>query len=179
MQVTPATAGFLYDRSEYNAQGRLIRTWRDAGTQEGAVAMAPTLYEYDAFGNMTRETLALAEQPAPDNSPIREYAFSVENAEDGVYLVTTQTRYHADGHPLVSVRKQLLSELSGVLETKAVIIDERGLTSAEWTEYAENTKRIQKSVIPYSSVTAQTVAADCLLISQQNQEGITATAARD
>ncbi|MBT9592316.1 RHS repeat domain-containing protein [Akkermansia muciniphila] len=178
VQVTPATAGFLYDRSEYNAQGRLIRTWRDAGTQEGAVAMAPTLYEYDAFGNMTRETLALAEQPAPDNSPIREYAFSVENAEDGVYLVTTQTRYHADGHPLVSVRKQLLSELSGVLETKAVIIDERGLTSAEWTEYAENTKRIQKSVIPSSSVTAQTVAADGLMLSQQNHAGITETAAR-
>ena len=177
VQVTPATAGFLYDRSEYNAQGRLIRTWRDAGTQEGAVAMAPTLYEYDAFGNMTRETLALAEQPAPDNSPIREYAFSVENAEDGVYLVTTQTRYHADGHPLVSVRKQLLSELSGVLETKAVIIDERGLTSAEWTEYAENTKRIQKSVIPSSSVTAQTVAADGLMLSQQNHAGITETAA--
>ena len=64
LQVTPTTAGFLYDHSEYNAQGRLIRTWRDAGTQEGAVAMAPTLYEYDAFGNMTRETLALAEQPA-------------------------------------------------------------------------------------------------------------------
>ncbi len=178
VQVTPATAGFLYDRSEYNAQGRLIRTWRDAGTQEGAVAMAPTLYEYDAFGNMTRETLALAEQPAPDNSPIREYAFSVENAEDGVYLVTTQTRYHADGHPLVSVRKQLLSELSGVLETKAVIIDERGLTAAEWTEYAENTKRIQKSVIPSSSVTAQTVAADGLMLSQQNHAGITETAAR-
>ena len=54
--------------------------------------MAPALYEYDAFGNMTRETLALAEQPAPDNSPIREYAFSVENAEDGIYMVTAQTR---------------------------------------------------------------------------------------
>ena len=178
VQVTPATAGFLYDRSEYNAQGLLIRTWRDTGTQEGAVAMAPTLYEYDAFGNMTRETLALAEQPAPDNSPIREYAFSVENAEDGVYLVTTQTRYHADGHPLVSVRKRLLSELSGVLETKTISIDERGLTSAEWTEYAENTKRIQKSVIPSSSVTAQTVAADGLMLSQQNHAGITETAAR-
>ena len=178
VQVTPATAGFLYDRSEYNAQGRLIRTWRDAGTQEGAVAMAPTLYEYDAFGNMTRETLALAEQPAPDNSPIREYAFSVENAEDGIYMVTAQTRYNAEGQPLVSVRKQLLSELSGVLETKAVIIDERGLTSAEWTEYAENTKRIQKSVIPSSSVTAQTVAADGLMLSQQNHAGITETAAR-
>ena len=45
--------------------------------REGAAAMAPTLYEYDAFGNMTRETLALAEQPAPDNSPIREYALSL------------------------------------------------------------------------------------------------------
>ncbi|WP_300811394.1 RHS repeat domain-containing protein, partial [uncultured Akkermansia sp.] len=178
VQVTPTTAGFLYDHSEYNVQGRLIRTWRDTGTQEGAVAMAPTFYEYDAFGNMTRETLALAEQPAPDNSPIREYAFSVENAEDGVYLVTTQTRYHADGHPLVSVRKRLLSELSGVLETKTINIDERGLTSAEWTEYAENTKRIQKSVIPSSSVTAQTVAADGLMLSQQNHAGIMETAAR-
>ena len=118
------------------------------GSAGGAVAMAPALYEYDAFGNMTRETLALAEQPAPDNSPIREYAFSVENAEDGIYMVTAQTRYNAEGQPLVSVRKQLLSELSGVLETKAVIIDERGLTSAEWTEYAENTKRIQKEHCP-------------------------------
>ncbi|WP_094135885.1 RHS repeat protein [Akkermansia muciniphila] len=86
--------------------------------------------------------------------------------------------YHADGHPLVSVRKQLLSELSGVLETKTINIDERGLTSAEWTEYAENTKRIQKSVIPSSSVTAQTVAADGLMLSQQNHAGITETAAR-
>lgn len=100
MQVTPTTAGFLYDRSEYDEQGRLIRTWRDAGAQEEAVAMAPALYEYDAFGNMTRETLALAEQPAPDNSPIREYAFSVENAEDGVYMVTAQTRYNAEGSRL-------------------------------------------------------------------------------
>ena len=178
LQVTPTTAGFLYDRSEYDEQGRLIRTWRDAGTQEGAAAMAPTLYEYDAFGNMTRETLALAEQPAPDNSPIREYAFSVENAEDGIYMVTAQTRYNAEGQPLVSVRKQLLSELSGVLETKAVIIDERGLTSAEWTEYAENTKRIQKSIVPSSSVTAQTVAADGFMLSQKNHAGITETAAR-
>ena len=178
VQVTPTTAGFLYDRSEYDEQGHLIRAWRDAGAQEGAAAMAPALYEYDAFGNMTRETLALAEQPAPGNSPIREYAFSVENAEDGIYMVTAQTRYNAEGQPLVSVRKQLLSELSGVLETKAVIVDERGLTSAEWTEYAENTKRIQKSVIPSSSVTAQTVAADGFMLSQKNHAGITETAAR-
>ena len=52
------------------------------------------------------------------------------------------------------------------------------MTSAEWTEYAENTKRIQKSVVPSSSVTAQTVAADGLMLSQQNHAGITETAAR-
>ncbi len=50
--------------------------------------------------------------------------------------------------------EQLLSELSGVLETKTISIDERGLTSAEWMEYAENTKRIQKSIFPSSSFTA-------------------------
>ncbi|MBV4202076.1 hypothetical protein KSY93_12705, partial [Akkermansia muciniphila] len=38
--------------------------------------------------------------------------------------------------------------------------------------------RIQKSVIPSSSVTAQTVAADGLMLSQQNHAGITETAAR-
>ena len=52
------------------------------------------------------------------------------------------------------------------------------MTSAEWTEYAENTKRIQKSIVPSSSVTAQTVAADGLMLSQQNHAGITETAAR-
>lgn len=45
VQVTPTTAGFLYDRSEYDEQGHLIRAWRDAGAQEGAAAMAPALYD--------------------------------------------------------------------------------------------------------------------------------------
>ena len=35
------------------------------------------------------------------------------------------------GQPLVSVQKQLLSELSGVLETKTISIDERSLIAAE------------------------------------------------
>ena len=59
---------------------------------------------YDAFGNMTRETLALAEQPAPGNSPIREYAFSVENAEDGIYMVTVSYT-HLDVYKRQPVRR--------------------------------------------------------------------------
>ena len=91
VQVTPATSGFLYDCSEYNAQGRLIHM-EDAGTQGGAVAMAPTLYEYDAFGNMTRETLALAGAARTGQQPpVREYAFSV-GKRGGQRLITLWSR---------------------------------------------------------------------------------------
>lgn len=96
----------------------------------------------------------------------------LRNAERAIILslsqVTSRTWYNVVGQPLVSVEKQLLSELSEVLETKTAIVDERGLTTAEWTEYDENTKRIQKSVVPSSSVTAQTVAADGFALSAKS-----------
>ncbi|MFQ7017704.1 MAG: RHS repeat domain-containing protein, partial [Akkermansia sp.] len=171
-QVTPSTSGFIYDRSEYNAEGKIVRTGRDTGSGANAVSMAPTLYEYDAFGNLVKQTLACDDEPSVLNSPVQEYAYGVENTEDGVYTVTTQTRYNAEGQPLVSVQKQLVSELSSALESKSVNIDERGLTSMEWIEYAENTKKIQKSVIPSSSVTAQVVSIDGFVLSQTDYTGI-------
>lgn len=122
-QVTPSTSGFIYDRSEYNAEGQIVRTGRDTGSGADAVSMAPTLYEYDAFGNLVKQTLACDDEPSVLNSPVREYAYGVENTEDGVYTVTTQTRYNAEGQPLVSLQKQLVSELSSTLESKSVNID--------------------------------------------------------
>lgn len=171
-QVTPSTSGFIYDRSEYNAEGQIVRTGRDTGSGADAVSMAPTLYEYDAFGNLVKQTLACDDEPSVLNSPVREYAYGVENTEDGVYTVTTQTRYNAEGQPLVSLQKQLVSELSSTLESKSVNIDERGLTSMEWIEYAENSKKIQKNVIPSSSVTAQVVSIDGFVPSQTDYTGI-------
>ena len=178
LQMAPTTVGFLYDRSEYDEKGQLIRTQRDTGTHEGAVFMAPTLYEYDSFGNVTKQTLALAEDPEPSNSPVQKFSYSVENTEEGVFQVTAMTRYNAQGAPLTSVRKQLISQMSSVLKSKSVRINERNLTSMKWEEYAENTKRIQKSVVPDSNITAEAVIVDGIVFSQKNHAGVTSTASR-
>jgi hypothetical protein len=42
-------------------------------------------------------------------------------------------RYNADGQPLSSVQKQLISQLSPTLKSKSVFVSERGLTSTRWT----------------------------------------------
>ncbi len=60
--ATPNTlGGFIYTRSEYNAKGQLTKQYQDTGS--GTESTAPTLYEYDAFGNMVKQTLALAATP--------------------------------------------------------------------------------------------------------------------
>ena len=74
--------------------------------------------------------------------------------------VTTTTCYNAAGQPLSTVQKQLISQLSSTLESKSVFVSERGLTSTQWSEYSENTKRIQYSAVPTSDITAETVTVD-------------------
>ena len=93
----------------------------------------------DSMGNVVKQTLALAENPTPENSPITETAYSTESLEDGVYSVTTTTRYNAAAQPLTSVQKQSISQLSALIESKSVFVSERGLTSVQWTEYSGGT----------------------------------------
>jgi hypothetical protein len=87
------------------------------------------------------QILALSTTPTKDNSPVSEVAYSVESAEDGVYSVTTQTRYNAEGTALNSTQKQLISQLSSSIESKSISINERNLTSTQWTAYNTGTKR--------------------------------------
>ena len=138
----------------------------------------PTLYEYDSMGNVVKQTLALAEQPSPENSPITETSFGAESLEDGVYSITTTTRYNAAGQPLTSVQKRLISQLSPTLESKSVFVSERGLTSTQWSEYSAGTKRLQYSTVPTSSITAETVTVSGVVRSQKDTAGITTTATR-
>ena len=76
-QLQPTTTGaMLSTMSEYNARGQLVRQYQQ--TQEPAadegeeapepISMAPTLYEYDSFGNLTKQTLALEEEANSTNS---------------------------------------------------------------------------------------------------------------
>ena len=76
------------------------------------------------------------------------------------------------------MQKQLISELSPTLESKSVFVSERGLTSTQWSEYSENTKRIQYSSVPTSDITAETVTVDGFALSQKDTAGVVSTATR-
>lgn len=118
------------------------------------------------------QTLALSSTPTKDNSPVSEVAYSVESMDDGIYSATTQTRYNAEGQPLNTTQKELISQLSPAIESKSVFISERGLTSIQWTEYSEHTKRVQYSTAPTSSITVEAVMVDDFALSQKDTAGV-------
>ncbi len=176
VETTPSMTGSIYNRKQYNAKGQLIKEQKDNGYN--ATKMAATLLEYDSFGNVTRQTLALADMPTKDNSPVVEISYAVEIMEDGVYNVTTQTRYNTEGNPLVSTQKQLASQLSPTLESKVISVSERGLTSMQWCVYNTNTYRITYNSVPTSTIVAETVTVDGGTVMQKDTTGITTTATR-
>ena len=64
------------------------------------------------------------------------------------------------------------------LENKSISISERGLTSTRRTEYSGGTERVQYSTVPTSSITAETVTVDGVVLSQKDTAGIVTTATR-
>ena len=76
------------------------------------------------------------------------------------------------------MQKQLISQLSPTQESKSVFVSERGLTSTQWTEYSENTKRIKCSAVPTSDITAETVTVDGFALTQKDTAGVVTTATR-
>ena len=176
VQAQASTSGFIYTRSEFNAKGQMTKQYQDTGWNTAKTAA--TLYEYDSFCNISKQTLALADSPTKDNSPVVEMAYSVESAEDGVYSVTTQTRYNAAGEPLCAEQKQLISQLSATLTSKSISTDVRGNSSVNWTEYTAPSKQTSFSTVPTSNITAESVSIDGFTISQKDHAGIIITASR-
>ena len=158
VQAQASTSGFIYTRSEFNAKGQLTKQYQDTGWNTAKTA--PTLFEHDVFGNICKQTLALTDTPTKDNSPVVEMAYSVESMDDGIYSVTTQTRYNAEGEPLVSLQKQLVSQFSATLANKSISTDERGNSSTNWTLYTAPAKVTSYSTIPTSNITAESVEMD-------------------
>ena len=176
MQAVPSVGGHIYTRSEYNARGQLIKQYTDTGWNTAATA--PMLYEYDGFGNITKQTLSLADTPTANNSPVEESAYGVEAAADGEYAVTIRTRYNAAGEPLISTEKRLISELSATLASKSISINERGNISTSWSEYTAPTKVTHYSEAPTSDIIAETLDVDGFTVSHTDHAGITTTASR-
>ena len=176
VEAQASTSGFIYTRSEFNAKGQMTKQYQDTGWNTEKTA--PTLFEYDSFGNVSKQTLALADSPTKDNSPVVEMSYCVESAEDGVYSVTTHTRYNEAGESLSTTQKQLISQLSTTLASKSISIDMRGNSSVNWSEYTAPTKVSSFSTVPTSNITAESISIDGFTISQKDHAGIITTASR-
>ena len=168
--VPNTVGGVIYTRNTYNAKGQLTKTQTDAGN--AATTMAPTLWEYDAFGNMVKETWKLADPATVSNSRITTWNYGAEQAQDGVYRVTTTTKNNGQGTTYDETQKTLVSSLSPTLESKTVSIDPRGNTSEQWSEYGAGALRTQKSSIPTSDITAVATVIDGFTTSQTDHAGI-------
>ncbi|MEG0587970.1 MAG: sugar-binding protein, partial [Akkermansia sp.] len=175
--VPNTSGGIIFTRNTYNAKGQLIKAQTDAETS--ATTMAPTLWVYDTFGNKIKETWQLANNPDLSNSRITEWAYSMEQSENGsVYRVIVTTKNNGQGTTCTERQKQLISSLSATLERQIISTDPRGNDSIQWVEYGLNTERIQKTTVPTSTITAQSRSLDNFAVSQTDQAGITTSMAR-
>ena len=174
--VPNTVGGVIYTRNTYNAKGQLTKTQTDAGN--AATTMAPTLWEYDDFGNRTKETWKLADPATVSNSRITAWSYGVEQAEDGVYRVVTATRNNGQGTTYDEKQKTLLSSLSPTLESKVIAIDPRENISTQWSEYGAGALRTQKSAVSTSDIMGIVHAVEGFIISSTDYAGLTSTASR-
>ena len=168
--------GVIYTRSTYNAKGQLTKEQTDAET--AATTMAPTLWEYDDFGNKVKETWKLADPATVSNSRITTWSYGVEQAQDGVYRVVTATRNNGQGTTYGETQKTLVSSLSSTLESKTDL-------HRSQRKYIHTVERIRnrrpadaKSSIPTSNVTATATVIDDFTTTQTDHAGITSTQTR-
>lgn len=148
-------------------------------TQEQIDQQAPLLYEYDEFGNRSKEILKLANHPNPQNSPITLTSQHFEQLNDGVYLKTTQTSYDAEGRAITSSIAQLISQLNTSLESKTISTDPQGNITEEWTEYGNTaTARTHKLKVPSSTLVAEQSIIDGFICTQTNLDGTQSTHTR-
>ncbi len=198
--------GFTYTRNRYNAKGLLVQTQQDTGlapeedtttdaeedtteTDEGGTeaeevttpvhAMAPTLYSYDSFGNVMRETIALAEEPNISNSRLTLRAYSkLQEADGNIYSMVTTTHNNTLGGAYNSSEATLISELSDTVESKSILTDPRGNISTSWVEYAGAAIRTHKQQLPTATTQASARVVDGFVTSQTDTAGVTLSQSR-
>ena len=70
------------------------------------------------------------------------------------------------------------THLNNALELKTLTIDERNLTSTQWVEYHNGTKRKSYNTLPTSNITAEAVSVDGFTLLQTDNAGVTTTNTR-
>lgn len=175
--TSPSTSGYLYDRTTYNNRGQIIQRQRDTGTGAGSLSMAPTLYQYDAFGNLSGETWKLAATPNLSNSRVTTWAGTIEARGADVYRVTVATKNNGKGTTYTETEAQLLSE-HPVLEALIEHTDPRGNITKDWIEYGEGPTRTSRQTVPASAIDSAVTVIDGYTVSQTDHAGVTVTSRR-
>ena len=116
-------------------------------------------YSYDINGKNIATTVRLMNNTILSQDIVNGFGQTVVQAEPNTLggFIYTRSEYNAKGQSLSSAQKQLISQLNSTLEGKIISVNERNLTSENWTVYNEATKRLQYSTAPTSAITAETV----------------------
>lgn len=154
----------------YNEKGQEVRRTK--------ATLAPLLFEYDAMGKLSGQTVKLADTPTPLNSRITEWLSEFVKKDDGIYRQENRTNYTPDGSPIRQNRRKLISFLHSVLADKIVMTDARGNETCEWTEYAAPTKRLRKLRVPTSATIAENTVIDGFTVQEKDEAGVIVTYAR-
>lgn len=162
-----AKGGFIFERYSYNEKGQLV--------QKATDGMAPTLYEYDSLGKVTKEVLKLASIPSFSNSKIITYDYLMERKEDGIYASTVVTKNNGKGGSYRKKKSELISSLSPVLQQKTITVDPRGVERIKWKEYCGPYTRQFKEKLPESAITSVVCEVDGFISSKTDTAGNTVT----
>lgn len=169
----------------YNSQGRISR--------QETTGQAPLLTEYDALGNVTRQYLKLSggETPDPLHDRIQqtaidhvlEFTLPVPHASGAVYRRTRSTTWNAQGNPLTTEQKTLLSVLPAtapdhpILTAHSISRDIRGTITEQWTlDQAGNITDWEKT--PGCTLNARSISVDGELLQSMDHAGIKTCYAR-
>ena len=156
--------GFIHNRTTYNNLGQMSRFQRNG--------MSPVLYEYNDFGDLSKEIIPLNKNPSPLNSRITEKSWSFEMINGKIYRSDITMKYNCQGNPLIAKRSVLISELDVDIESDIIETDSKGNVTKTWTEYSIQQKRIRNTQIPESNVLAKEWVVDGILTKKIDAAGL-------
>ena len=159
----------IYTRSEYNNKGLLIKRYQDNGWNTASTA--PMLYEYNDFGKVCRETLALSDDANPTNSLVAEFSENTLLIGNEVYCENVHSRYNADGSKQSCSQKILISSLSSTLEADEIVLNERSIETRSWSTYGEGPIRYKFLKKEECTNTSEMTIVDNFAISSRDEKG--------
>ena len=166
--------GTIVQQNFYNAKKQLVRT-----TQTG---LAPTLFEYDALGNVVRSGLDVDNNGTLDLVS-DDRITDVEISIDGLWKTVVNKVYGVDNSAtatILSVKKQRLSGFAANVVAETQTIDVHGNIITQTQVIDRSNKKVTVTLMtPASTINSQIITINGLKISERTASNLTTTYAYD